>query len=283
MTRFTLVMLVGSFLALEAATPLFAQSPETKSQAAGKTVYEGTVVSATGSTVVIRDANGEYRLFAFDRDTARPAQIPPRATVSVEARPAAEGETPVATRVRVTAMPPAPSDAAAKGGAGQQVPDEPVPPAIRRAETSIERQARRYRIGVRAGAALDPELIIFGGQAQLGPFFSDQFWARPNVEFGFGEVTDFIGLNIEGIYRVPVTSRESRWSFFMGAGPALNFTKLGFSTPDNADEQIDFDQFHFDVGLNLLAGVQSREGMFVELKATAYSTAHLRFIVGYNF
>ena len=35
-----------------------------------------------------------------------------------------------------------------------------IPPAMRRMERDIERSARRYGLGVRAGAALDPELLL---------------------------------------------------------------------------------------------------------------------------
>ena len=39
----------------------------------------------------------------------------------------------------------------------------------------------------------------------------------------------------------------------------------------------------FAVSLNLLLGIQSRGGMFLELRGTAYSQPHIRFVVGYNF
>jgi len=37
------------------------------------------------------------------------------------------------------------------------------------------------------------------------------------------------------------------------------------------------------VGFNFLLGIQQREGMFLELKSSAYSLPTIRFIVGYNF
>jgi hypothetical protein len=283
MTRATLFGMLGGLLALNAATPLFAQAPQPVDPVAGLVVLEGAVVSATRSTLVIRSADGEYRLFVLDEDTTRPTRIPERASVAVEAKPASDGTTPIASLVKVTAMPAAPPANATPGVApAEQLPDEPIPASIRKTEHDIQRQARRFRVGVRAGGTLDPELISLGFHGQLGPFFASNFWARPNLELGFGEVTDLIGLNFEGIYRVPVTARQSRWSFFLGAGPALNFVKLGFAVED-PDTQVNFDDFDLEVGLNVLAGVQSRDGMFVELKATAYSGPHLQFRVGYNF
>jgi hypothetical protein len=127
---------------------------------------------------------------------------------------------------------------------------------VRQLEQSIKRQTSRFRLGIRGGAALDPELIMIGAQSLIGPFFSNAIWARPNVEFGFGEVTDLIGFNFEGIYRVPVTERNSRWGFFFGGGPAFNFVKLGFTQEGvvEQDEDFSFDDFDLDVGLNIVAG-----------------------------
>ena len=132
--------------------------------------------------------------------------------------------------------------------------------------------------------ALDPELVMLGAQGMFGPFVSDHFWARPNLEVGFGEVTDLIGLNFDGLYRVPVTAREGKWSMFFGAGPSMNFVKLGFSPENpNPDEDFSFDDFKLDMGLNILAGVQSREGLFLELKSTVYAQPGMRFVLGYSF
>jgi hypothetical protein len=249
---------------------------------AAVTTSTGTVISSTRTTLVIRTDVGDYKLFELNSGSTRPAQIPVGATVSVTSlAPDANGVS-VATFIRVTAQPPAQAPAAQ--GAKPTPPSEPVPTEVRRLESSIKRQTARYRMGVRAGVGLDPELIMIGGQALIGPFFSENMWARPNVEFGFGEVTDLIALNFEAIYRVPVTDRSSRWAFFFGAGPALNFVKLGFATEgEQADEDFSFDDFDLDVGLNVIGGVQSRGGMFLELKATAYASPSMRFLVGYSF
>ena len=44
----------------------------------------------------------------------------------------------------------------------------PVPPKIREMESDIKRESRRWRAGVRAGTAFDPELFMFGVQSQRG-------------------------------------------------------------------------------------------------------------------
>jgi hypothetical protein len=53
----------------------------------------------------------------------------------------------------------------------------------------------------------------------------------------------------------------------------------------NQGRDINFSNFDYETGLNVLAGVQSRKGTFVELKTSLYSgpAPKLRVIVGYNF
>jgi hypothetical protein len=54
--------------------------------------------------------------------------------------------------------------------------------------------------------ALDPELVLIGVQAQVGPLFNPNVFLRPNAEFAFGEVTALFALNMEAIYQLPVSS-----------------------------------------------------------------------------
>jgi hypothetical protein len=134
---------------------------------------------------------------------------------------------------------------------------------------------------VRAGAAFDPELFMFGVHSQMGPIFSSRVFFRPNAEFAFGEVTDLIALNLEGVYRFPRSAERSNWSPYVGAGPALTFIHQNFE----AGRNIDFGNFDFDAGFNILLGMQSRRGTFVEAKTSLWSRPApvFRLIVGYNF
>ena len=96
-------------------------------------------------------------------------------------------------------------------------------------------------------------------------------------------VTSNVSLSLFA-YRVPVTTQSANWSFYFGAGPAFNFIKEGFENEDATDDDdFSFDDFDFEAGLNILAGIQSRNGMFLELKSSAYSKPAIRFIVGYSF
>jgi hypothetical protein len=51
------------------------------------------------------------------------------------------------------------------------------------------------------------------------------------------------------------------------------------------ERDISFSNFDYETGLNVLAGMQSRKGTFVELKTSLYSgpSPKLRVIIGYNF
>jgi hypothetical protein len=173
----------------------------------------------------------------------------------------------------------------AQSGSAAQTQGAPVPESVQEVERDIEREVRRWHVGFRAGAALDPELIVIGVQSRIGPVFNRNFFFRPNVEYGFGEVTDLLAFNVEGIYRLPVSARQARWSAYVGAGPAFNFIHQNFERRQGTPRDIDFGNFEYDSAFNILAGVQFRRGTFMELRSSVYAepAPSLRVIVGYNF
>jgi hypothetical protein len=116
--------------------------------------------------------------------------------------------------------------------------------------------------------------------AQFGPFFSRNLFFRPNVEFGFGEVTKMFGINAEMVYRMPLTSRFEKWGVYFGGGPAFNFAEQSFGR-----NEISFSDFNYDSALNVLIGIQYRSGLFAEMKTSVYANPapSLRLLVGYTF
>ena len=237
----------------------------------------GTVASSTRNTLVLRGDDGQYRLFVYERGAIRPATTTVGSQVRITWKATEEPGVRIASNVTVL-------QTAAPGAAAGTATTDVVPSEVRRLERDIERQARRYQAGVRAGVALDPELVLLGVHAQVGPFFHPDLFLRPNVEFAIGEVTAMFGLNLEAIYRLPVSSRQGRWSTYVGVGPGVNLLHQNFERTER-DNRIDFGDFHSDVGLNILGGIRYRSGMFMELKTTVYSdpAPTFRMIVGYNF
>jgi hypothetical protein len=118
----------------------------------------------------------------------------------------------------------------------------------------------------------------------MGPVFSDAVWFRPNAEFAFGEVTTMVGINLEAIYRLPFALRHGRWSSYVGAGAGLNFLHQNFERK-GGDREIDFGDFEYKTGLNILLGLQFRRGTFFEVKTSIFSrpAPWVRFILGQNF
>jgi hypothetical protein len=272
---------VCSLLIACALSPMAALSQEatTSSPRQSENTIEGTVVSSSRDTLVVRTEDNQFHLFVFDRDTVKPRSLSTGARVSVVSTPGEEAGVRLANTVMT--LEAAPREQV--GTAPTQA--QPVPPAVRELERDIERQVRRWRVGVRAGAALDPELILFGAHAQVGPFFHRDVSFRPNAEFAFGEITDLIALNLEAIYRLPISPRQGRWSAYIGAGPGFTFLHQNFERIEGEGRNIDFGEFDFDTGFNILTGVQFRRGTFFEVKSSVYSrpAPSLRLIFGYNF
>jgi hypothetical protein len=159
----------------------------------------------------------------------------------------------------------------------------PMPPQVGPTQQEIEREARRLRLGLRGGVALDPELIMIGVQSLVGPVVRSDVFFRPSVEFGLGEVTAMFGFNGEIIYRL-ARSPEQRFSTYFGAGLGINLLHQNFEGEEDG-RRIDFGDFHSDSALNILGGVSYSSGVFLELKTSVYSepSPTLRFTVGYNF
>jgi hypothetical protein len=267
------VLILSSFIIL----PARGQQNTSSSQITDQSTVEGTVASTSRDTLVVRTDDYQFQLFTYDRAAVRPRSLAPGARVRVTAGPADENGTRSASNV--TAL-------SAASGTGADAADKstqaaPVPQKVRDVESDIRRESRRWRLGVRGGAAFDPELFTFGVQSQMGPIFHPRVLFRPNAEFAFGEVTDLIALNLEAVYRFSAASRRGNWTPYVGAGPALIFIHQNFQ----AGRNIDFGNFDYETGFNVLGGMQSRRGTFVELKTSLYSgpAPKLRLIIGYTF
>jgi len=275
-TATCLALVLSALLSIAAS----AQTTRAATRAEQSESISGTVVSTgSGSIVVETDAN-EFVVFRIERGATRPATIARGSRVTVVSGPAPEpGEARVATRITVDRQASATADPGDRPVGSAQ--PSAIPPQVRRLERQIERQVRRYGVGVRGGVALDPELVTVGVHARVGPFFDENLFFRPNLEFAFGEVTALFAVNLEAVYRLPVT-RQGRWSAYVGGGPTFAFIDRGFSADDDG-RSIDFDEFSLDEGFSLLGGVEYPNGAFIELKGTAYTAPNIRLLVGFTF
>jgi len=171
--------------------------------------------------------------------------------------------------------------------AAQQSTPQNVPAGAVQAENTVEEAVRRFRIGVQAGIALDPELIDFGAHAHFGPIFKSGIDFRPGFEFGLGEITTLFGINLDVLYTLPGSAGSTRWSPYVGGGPnfALSHRSVDTTNEPEADEasRFDFSDTEFEAGFNFIAGVRSRNGLFFEMKATAYGVSTVRLLAGFNF
>ena len=160
-----------------------------------------------------------------------------------------------------------------------------VPAQARQAEDAVEGAVRRFRIGVVGGVGLDPELIMFGGHGAFGPIFNRNVEFRPGIEFGLGEVTTLFGINLDVLYTLPGAVRGTRWTPYAGAGPNFALSHRGFESDDDAEDvnRFDFSDTDFEGGVNFIAGVRSRNRMFLEMRATAYGVSNVRLLVGFTF
>jgi hypothetical protein len=240
-------------------------------------VVEGTVVSTTRQTLVVKSDDNQYHLFTYGMDGGHEA-VKPGARVRVNATaPDGQGGTQVAENVAV--VQPARDNTSSSSANNQQgFSAAAPPPQVQTVSNDIEGEARRWHAGGRIGVGFSPELFLFGVQSQIGPFFSPRLLFRPNAEFGFGELTDMFALNFEAQYRFNTTFRRA-WTPYVGAGPSLNFIHQGASSGNTS-----FSNFNYKTGFNVFLGAQKRS-TFVEMKTGLWSgqAPVLRLLIGYNF
>jgi hypothetical protein len=257
--------------------PAYSQQKNSSSQAQDETTVEGTVVASSHITFVVRSDDNQFHLFTFDRNTNRPRTLPVGTRVRVASDQGDQAGARHATDVTVVEQAGTPNSSARQAA--------PIPPSVRNVENQIQHEARRWRLGVRAGMGLDPELILFGIHSQMGPIFSRSVFFRPNADFEWGEITDMVALNLEAVYRMQTTTRNGSWAPYVGAGPSLNFIHQSFQTQAGQGRNISFGNFDYETGFNILMGIQNRHGTFFEVKTSLYSEPApvLRLILGRNF
>lgn len=160
-----------------------------------------------------------------------------------------------------------------------------------------ERRARRFGAGLQGGVGLDPEIIDVSAHVTVGPVFKPELSFRPGVEIGAGEITTLFAINLDVLYALDGSIGDRSWSPYLGAGPTFGLSHRGFST-DDADNvtisgnddvapenrgRFDFSDTDFNGGMNFIAGVRKRNGLFLELKATAWGVSNIRLLAGFNF
>src|ERR1700681_3619335 len=103
---------------LMGSLPLLAQNEE----------FTGIVVSSSRNTITVRDTNGRYQLFTFDRNLQRPATLAGGSQVRVSSSASDEGDVRIARDITVLQ---------AGTGSATTTPNN-VPGEVRQIERDIE-------------------------------------------------------------------------------------------------------------------------------------------------
>lgn len=229
---------------------------------------EGTVVSTSEHTVVVRSDDNRNHLFTYAANTVPQETVKPGARVRVNGGAPNDNGTRVIEGIDVIQ----PGTEAANAASAAQTAQ------VNKLSKQIESEARRWHVGGKIGAGLSPELFMFGPQAQFGPFFNEHLLFRPNVEFGFGELTDMYAVNGEMAYRLR-TKIYGQWAPYFGMGPSFNFISQSLSSEDTS-----FSDFSYKTGFNIFVGAEKNKA-FIEMKTSLWSgdAPVFRVFVGYNF
>lgn len=130
--------------------------------------------------------------------------------------------------------------------------------------------------GLRAGAADDPDQIVFGVQFDFGEFVRNLRF-QPNIELGAGDDTTIVSLTAPVHYRVLV---EGDLTLYGGGG-----LTVGFIDRDEDDFDRD-DDSDFDISPMLAGGLAwpvGRNELSVELNLTGGDFSTVKLVVGWMF
>jgi hypothetical protein len=130
------------------------------------------------------------------------------------------------------------------------------------------RPVAAQNVGVRVGASNDPDQFVFGGNYETKPLV-DRVTFRPNVEIGLGNDVTVTTFNFELAYHFDYPSSKP-WNVYAGGGPALVWAHSHGNSQTGG-------------GFNFLVGIQSRQGLFGEVKAGVMDSPNFKFIIGYVF
>lgn len=289
----TSVVLAASFAFIAYAPLVRAQEPDRSNGASGseettrssvgsgerQTV--GTVTSLGRGSIVVQTDEGRFIAYALEPRFTRIPSVAPGTRVRVMT--ATNDTDPAPTVLSIETLPP-------REGLAQR--SQTAPSDVQQLASQLERQARRFHIGLDAGVALDPELISINAFSTFTPFVQHGVLVRPNVELAFGEVTTLIGINVEGLYMLPGLRRSIRWAPYVGAGPSFSFSNRSVNEQDfisdpNAPpvdtDRFDFSQWDWNNGFNFIVGARNPSGTFFEMKGTAWGVASIRMLGGFEF
>ena len=286
--RFT-VALAAVVVIVSWSSSVAAQQSSPSAQQSEDRQTVGTLDSVGRGSIVVKTDEGRFVVFALNRSAAGVSALATgdRVRITTDAQDLDAAPTVLA----VAKLPPR------EGLAPQTQSDDTVPSSVRQLSAQIERQAKKYRAGVFAGAALDPELISLDAFMTFSPTRSRTLAVRPSIELAFGEVTTLFGLHLDVLFSLPGVRPTTRWAPYFGAGPSFSFSHRGVneeeflsgnepppsSTDENDDDRFDFSQYDWDSGFNFIVGARNPGGTFFELKATAYGVASIRMLAGIAF
>ncbi len=144
--------------------------------------------------------------------------------------------------------------------------------ALTLAVSAVASVASAQSFGLRAGASGSPDQFYAGLHAETSPV-ADRVTFRPNAEVGVGDGVTLLALNLEFVYRQPLTN--SSWSLLAGGGPAANLYSFDGDRGRGSDSD-------FGGGLNFLLGLEHRGGFFTEVKVGLIDSPSIKVGVGIN-
>ena len=130
--------------------------------------------------------------------------------------------------------------------------------------------AHAVGVGPRLGLTADPDQLHMGLHMHLADM-TPRVSFEPSADLGVGSDIEVLSFNFDIRYRFSI--RNSSWSPYLGAGPALHW--VNYDGDDSSE-----------VGLGFFGGMQTRlrtSTFFTEMRLGLVDSPDLKFTVGWKF
>lgn len=130
--------------------------------------------------------------------------------------------------------------------------------------------AHAFALGPRVGLTADPDQLHMGLHMHVGDM-TPRVSFEPSADLGLGSDVEMLSFNFDIRYRFSI--RNSSWSPYAGAGPALHW--VSSDSNDNSE-----------VGLGIFGGMQTRltsSTFFTEMRLGVVDSPDIKFTVGWKF
>lgn len=138
----------------------------------------------------------------------------------------------------------------------------------------VPTSARAQGVGFQGGVSIDPEQAYVGSHVETGAI-GRSIHFRPGIDGGFGSDLKLASINLDILYKVPVSAD---WKIYQGFAPSVHIVRFG-PLDDARGRRAETD---VTGGISGIFGFAHESGLFFEFRGGGGGGPNLKFGVGFT-